>query len=97
MIRIGNRRSRDQGEYVGRPTVLGNVYPMEDESDRDEVCEEYAHNFAKLVTEQHPSVMAELFRLQAILREKGELTLVCWCAPKRCHAETIKAWLEANP
>lgn len=36
--------------------------------------------------------LAELEGLQNIAA-RGDLTLLCWCKPKRCHLETIKAWL----
>lgn len=28
------------------------------------------------------------------LKAYHKVALYCWCAPKRCHAETIKRWLE---
>jgi hypothetical protein len=36
----------------------------------------------------------ELRRLYKIYQQYGKLELFCWCAPKRCHAETIKRFLE---
>ena len=97
MIIIGNRRNYDHGEYVGRPTPLGNPYPLNDESDRDDMCDYYESWFIQQIIEQNPLIVAELKRLQALHRMYKSLTLICWCAPKRCHAETIKKWLEANP
>ena len=38
----------------------------------------------------------ELDRLRALHEKHGKLTLVCWCAPKPCHAEVIKEVLEAG-
>ena len=26
-------------------------------------------------------------------REDGELNLICWCSPKRCHGDVIKEFL----
>ena len=37
--------------------------------------------------------MDELRRLYKILATHGKLRLFCWCAPKRCHAETIAKFL----
>ena len=36
-----------------------------------------------------------ILELQGLLSlaSKGDLTILCWCAPKRCHLETIKAWI----
>lgn len=39
-------------------------------------------------------VESELKRLIDIYKRDGELTLVCYCAPKRCHALTIKNEIE---
>ncbi len=94
-IRIGHMR-RDHGEYVGRGTPLGNEERLKNRSkrERDRVCDVYDIWFADKVRENDQRVMAELNRLLELYREHGELILLCWCEPKRCHAETIKRWLE---
>lgn len=94
MIRVGKKW--DKGVvYVGRPSPLGNPYPMRSERDRDRVCDLYKHWFNDKVARNDPGVMRELERLQ-MLHAHGDLVLGCFCAPKRCHADTIKAWLEKN-
>jgi len=40
-----------------------------------------------------PSICAELTRLLSLARS-GDLVLACWCAPKPCHGDVVKAWLE---
>jgi len=35
-------------------------------------------------------VRNELNRLYRLYKQYGCLKLYCWCAPKRCHAETIR-------
>ena len=95
-VRLSNSRRDDEGEYVGRPTPLGNPFVMRDESERDEVCDKYARWFAQMLVEQPPNVMNQLLSLREKLRLQGVLTLRCWCAPKRCHAESIKQWLEGG-
>src|SRR5258708_7153919 len=35
-------------------------------------------------------VRAALRRPARRYHERGELTLACWCAPQRCHAEVIR-------
>ena len=35
------------------------------------------------------AVRAEMERLGALVREGERLRLLCWCAPKRCHADAI--------
>ena len=64
---------------------------MKNESERDKVCEKYKEWF---YDELYDSAMqAELSILKDILLKYGKLNLFCWCAPKRCHAETIKEYL----
>lgn len=97
MITIHNlRRVKPRHPYdvrVDRASILGNPYFMADESERDKVCDEYNNWFEY---EKDGKLKSELLRIRTILQEHGQLRLFCWCAPKRCHAETIKKWLEEN-
>lgn len=96
MITIANLRTgrpaKDTDVRVDRSSPLGNPFHMRTEADRMKVCEQYA----QWLQAQIPSnriVCEELNRLIRIYRTHGTLTLWCWCAPKQCHAETIKALL----
>jgi Domain of unknown function (DUF4326) len=64
--------------YVGRPSPWGNPFPMRSESERDAVCDK----FEKYATERAARDPLWLAPLQG-------RDLVCWCAPRRCHAETL--------
>lgn len=79
---------------VGRPTVLGNPFPMRKESERDSVCEQYEEWFNNKLSEQDPVVLNELRKLFVIGRQQGYLKLGCYCAPRRCHADTIAKFLK---
>jgi hypothetical protein len=80
---------------VDRQSPLGNPFPMKTEAQRDMVCDQYDEWFRKMVIgKQNPAAVKEMCRLISILKEHGKIRLFCWCAPKRCHAETIKRWLE---
>lgn len=89
------RRSAPRAQYIGRPSPLGNPYVMRGENDRDRVCDAYAAWFAARVQARDPRVLEELKRLYKIARE-GDLVLGCYCAPRRCHGDTIKAFLDAR-
>ena len=89
MWKIGNRRRGDRGEYVGRPSPLGNPFAMTSEGQRDAVVDAYARWLDKRMKEDGPE-RAEVERLAASL----DGTLVCWCAPARCHASVIVEWIE---
>lgn len=79
---------------VDRSSVLGNPFYMSNESMRDEVCDKYQQYFDKKVTEKtDDEFMNELRRIYKLAKH-SKVYLACWCAPKRCHAETIKAFIE---
>lgn len=79
---------------VDRASVLGNPFRMRSESERDMVCEKYKEYFKKKILEKDERFLEELRRLYRIYKKYGKLRLFCWCAPRRCHAETIKEFLE---
>lgn len=99
MISIVNLRNRKPKQpwqvKVDRSSPLGNIFYMKDESHRDEVCDKYQEWFNNTVLQSgQVSSYNELVRLYSLYKEHGKLELFCWCAPKRCHAETIKKFLE---
>ncbi len=63
---------------VDRGTNWGNPFIMRDESDRDRVCDLY-EQYAKWRLTVEPMWLTPLIGKH----------LACWCAPKRCHAETL--------
>lgn len=104
MIRIINLRNYQLKENellikVDRSSVLGNPFPMHNktEEERNRVCNQYEIYFNKIINnkdlEQNQKFMNELRRIY-ILAKKQDIALGCWCYPKRCHSETIKAFLE---
>lgn len=104
------RNSKPSEPYdvrVDRASVLGNPFYMHDESERDEVCdkyEEYMRAMWNIDTEYLQDKSISMFRrnkyceailnLVEIYKKYGTLRLYCWCAPKRCHAESIKRLVE---
>ena len=90
-IRVLNKRLvADRGEYVGRPSPLGNPFKLERESDRESVIERYEVWLHEKIRTRNKVVCDELNRLYKIARDSGVLELLCWCAPKRCHADVIR-------
>jgi len=80
---------------VDRTSVLGNPFYMKDETQRDIVCDKYEEYFYEQIK------ISQIFRdaidvLIAIYKKYGKLRLFCWCTPYRCHAETIKKYIEEN-
>lgn len=99
VIKVGNIRTftGDDGSLgirVDRKSALGNPYFMKSEDERDRVCDQYERWFTFTTGKfGNPVVLEELYRILNIAKEH-DVTLLCWCYPKRCHAETIKKWLD---
>lgn len=91
---ITSRKRGGRGEYVGRPSPLGNPYPMRNEGERIKVIRAFARWFQR-AKEEDPAVRAELDRLYRVLKS-GRLELTCWCSPRKCHAEIIARELAAR-
>lgn len=99
MIRIVNLRSYSLKENevlikVDRSSILGNPFYMKYESMRNTVCEQYDTYFKNKV-QTDDNFMRELNRIKE-LAKTYDIALACWCYPKRCHAETIKTYIEQN-
>ena len=76
-----------------RRSVLGNKFRMYNELDRDKVCDLYEQWFNEQVASGNEVVLNELRYLYKLHQKYGRLRLFCWCAPKRCHCETIRSFL----
>lgn len=81
---------------VDRSSVLGNVYKMRDGSDdeRNRVCDAYESYFMSKVKERG-RFRDEVIKIYRMVRDGKDVALGCWCYPKRCHAEFIKAFIES--
>ena len=96
MVRVVNLRQYKlkDGEVlikVDRSTPVGNPFYMHNEGMRDEVCDKYKVYFYKRVKEAGAfrDYVAHIYRTAL----KQDVALGCWCAPKRCHADTIAAFI----
>lgn len=98
-IRISDEINDAQRFYCGRGTALGNPFNMQrNESNRDHVCDQYQEHFDIAVNPLNTSPVAlkmkdQLSRITEGARA-GNIELGCFCAPKRCHCETIKDYVE---
>lgn len=98
MIIVASKRTDAIDQYVGRPTPLGNPYAVSVYG-HDVCIDMYREWFiAQLDSAADDSPFyKQLNYLAAVYKDKGTLTLLCWCAPKTCHADVIAEYLEANP
>lgn len=68
--------------YVGRPSKWGNLFVIGKDGTREEVIEK----FRKAL--MHNDVFWSVKRWELRHELKGR-DLVCWCAPKPCHADVL--------
>jgi Domain of unknown function (DUF4326) len=84
----------DRKSPVGNPFKMSD-YPKVRPYDRDLVCDMYDESFFHGMLEDD-KFKGYLQEMLTFLKDHGYVYLLCWCMPKRCHAETIKRWLEEN-
>lgn len=102
MISIINKKYyKGFSEYVGRPSVLGNMYSSKDSSiakyktdSVEESIKLYKEWIINKINNEDDEILSELYRLSEIAKN-GHLILGCWCFPfTKCHAEVIKEIIE---
>lgn len=96
-IIILNKKHQKGGEYIGRPSPLGNPFTTKKESiadflvkSHDECIDLYEQWLNIQIDKKNTDVLNELNRLINIHIQTGELYLSCWCKPKRCHGDIIR-------
>jgi len=80
-VKVYNKRNKKipwSAVYVGRPSKWGNPFVLESEDKRAECIKAYEDWLLK-----NPDLMDEM-----VVELRGK-DLVCWCAPKACHADVI--------
>ncbi|GHV03433.1 hypothetical protein FACS1894211_16130 [Clostridia bacterium] len=95
-IKICNLRNGFENDAwsfkVDRSGVLGNPFTMKSGSDREKVCAEYERYFYEQI-KTGGAFRDAVDGLRTAWKTYGRLNLYCWCAPKKCHAETIRNYL----
>jgi len=88
VITIVNKHHSSSGVYVGRPTVLGNPYTLQAYTRTDAIAR--YRIWLRQQWQRQGEVHAALLQLARWYQARAQLTLVCWCAPRRCHADVIR-------
>ena len=122
MIKIGNRKNGDLGEYCGRGSSLGNPFShlaaskaeaqvatrgdavvaqgeyMLELVGRGRAIHPAARQFIEMLEPEERKKRSAAMRLQLnnlfVKAKLGDLTLICYCSPAKCHTENIKELLE---
>ena len=79
--------------FIGRPSVLGNVFILENENRRKEVLALYRH-FLRQASKVDGPIRNELLKILEIAKTGVKIELQCFCKPKDCHGDIIKEILE---
>ena len=85
--------------YCGRPKgnqpiKYGNPHRIIKEGDRDKVCDLFEKDFP-IRMEDDEEFKKDIYELLEIAKSQ-DIELLCFCAPCRCHTETLKRWLDYN-
>lgn len=90
--------------YIGRGSVLGNIFTsIQDRKtkaefickDLDESIEKHKNKLLQDISNKDIEVCKELNKIYS-MSLKGEVNLVCFCKPKKCHGDTIKEIIESH-
>lgn len=84
MYHLPNRVVPANALYVGRPSPWGNPYKAPTSGDR-EMAVYMFRRYAEAVVAETPDWLEPL---------RGK-DLVCWCAPKACHADVLEELINA--
>lgn len=99
-IKVVNKYKEPNHIYCGRGTALGNPFPMKNESERDAVCDKYEAWFYSKIDEANwlstdtPGPATKQLREIYKKALAGDVNLGCFCAPRRCHCDTIKNFID---
>lgn len=93
-IQVVSKYKEPNHIYCGRGSALGNPFPMSSESQRNKVCDDYETYFNQKVKVEKCEPMLKQLRLIYSEAKKGDVDLGCFCAPRRCHCDTIKNFIE---
>jgi hypothetical protein len=93
IINVVNKYHSAKGEWIGRPSPLGNPFTKEKGYSREEAVKKYSAWLKSMICQKNKIVLQELARLKKLAKHQGELNLVCVCAPKLCHGDIIKRCL----
>lgn len=92
-------KPEDCDVYIGRPSPLGNPFNLRPDIDdpkvrRDEACDRFENGIgAHLNSTDGAAARDYLNHIRSVYLQHGKVNLVCYCAPRRCHGDTIKKLL----
>ncbi|MCP4354673.1 MAG: DUF4326 domain-containing protein [Proteobacteria bacterium] len=64
------------------------------QAERDRVCDLYEEYFQQEIQKKDSELRKSVISLYRQAKQGKNILLLCHCHPKRCHADTIKTFLE---
>lgn len=104
VVNKNNHAPTDNDFYIGRGSVLGNPYTSKDVNNskaiyqaksKDDAIELYETYLENRIKNNDISVVTEINKMLGLLKD-NDIYLVCYCSPKKCHGDVIKAHLLSN-
>lgn len=105
MISVVNKYKHQKTEsdfYIGRGSALGNPFTSikTKETKALVVCENREESISRFkeylkekIQNKDEKICFELNRIYKMAK-KGDVNLICYCAPKACHGDVIKEIIE---
>jgi hypothetical protein len=94
LVRISGMRRSSGG------SVFGNPFGMKDQSlaERNRVCDLFEEHLQKVMNAKTGDLYEGLRRLYVLAKKSDAsyIELACCCAPKRCHCDSIAAFLNSK-
>lgn len=96
-VKVVNIRYDSCDFRCDRSTPLGNPFYMLSEFQRDEVCDRFHDYFHENLNPDNapPAFLTYLDQIMKAACE-SDIRLGCWCAPKRCHCQTIADYINSQ-
>jgi len=103
MIKVINKKNSPyvKGEYIGRPSILGNPYThLKTSKFKDLILVktrnqsvEFYDKWLEESLKNNVDVYLEFERLVDLYIQKSELNLICWCDPLPCHGHILREYI----
>lgn len=77
-MKVLNKRTSQDGVYIGRPSKFGNPFVIGQHGDRAQVIRRFEE-----------WLLAQPKLVEAAKQELRGKNLVCWCAPQACHGDVL--------
>jgi len=77
-MKVLNKRTSQDGVYIGRPSKFGNPFVIGQHGDRAQVIKRFEE-----------WLLAQPKLVEAAKQELRGKNLVCWCAPQACHGDVL--------